>query len=227
MPYLDQPWRPPVEFPEGEWVPEMGHRSWLDRHSGLEHAAWVKRDGLEPGDVEALQALQPNDKSKYLKVLGADIGSVQRDGFLYANFMEDLKQAAPISDRDTGADAAADRVVERMKAMGMTSASLDEHHGGPPVGRSPRPWRAVMNWLSSLLYKVGRFLVNSIEAFLVLARDLLGAAANKTTVSFSASIPPAVSFDIGFDYFTDRENWATFKQFIDAILDQVGKLVES
>lgn len=227
MPYLDQPWRPPEEFSEGEWVPEMDQRGWLDRHRDLPHASWVKLDGLANEDAEYLQGtnLSDDERRKYLKALGADIGSAQRDGFFYANFLEQLKRAAPLSTGDPAADKAADDVVERMKAMGFTSANLDERHGGPPTGKSPRPWRAVMNWLSGLVRKVGQFLVNAAQAFGVLARDLISDAASQTTISFSASIPPAIAFSISLEYFKDSSKWKKFKEFIDAILEQMEGLV--
>jgi hypothetical protein len=226
MTYLDRPWRPPEEFPAGDWVPEMDHRDWLDRHRGLGRVPWVNRDGLSDADRQQLATLAPTVKAEYLRVLGGDIGSVQRDGFLYANFLEELKRHTPEPDGDEDADKAADRVVERMKAMGLVSASLDEQDGGPPKHQSPRPWRAVMNWLSGLLQKVGRFLVNSIEAFTILAKGLFGDAAEQASVSFSASIPPAVSFAVNAAFFTDTETWRHFKEFIDAILKQMGKIVE-
>src|SRR5215472_11257560 len=214
MPYLDQPWRPPEEFSEGEWVPETDQRGWLDRHRDLPHASWVKLDGLAPEHAEYLQGanLPDDERRRYLRALGADIGSAQRDGFFYANFLEQLKQAAPLSTDDPDADKAADNVVERMKVMGFTSANLDERHGGPPKGNSPRPWRAVMKWLSSLVRKVGRFLVNAAQAFGVLARNLIADAPSKTAISFSASIPPAIAFSIDFDYFTDSSKWKKFRE---------------
>jgi hypothetical protein len=227
MPYLDQPWRPPEEFSEGEWVPEMDQRGWLDRHRGLRCASWVKLDGLTDDDASYLQGtnVPDDDRRKYLKALGADIGSAQRDGFFYANFLEQLKQAATRSTGDLDADKAADQIVERMKAMGFTSASLDERHGGPPKGNSPRPWRAVMKWLSSLVRKVGRFLLNAAQAFGVLARNLIADVPSRAAIAFSASIPPAIAFEIDFDYFTDVNRWKMFKEFIDAILGQMEEIV--
>lgn len=227
MPYLDQHYRPPEEFPPGEWVPEMDQHGWLDRHRDLQHDSWVKLDGLTDSDAVYLQNtnLPDDERRKYLRALGADIGSAQRDGFFYANFLEQLKRAAPLSTDDPGADKAADQVVERMKAMGFTSAKLDEQRGGPPKGNSPRPWRAVMKWLSSLVRKVGRFLVNAAQAFGVLARDLISDAPGQTAISFSASIPPAIAFSISFEYFTDSSKWKMFKEFTNAILEQIEELV--
>lgn len=226
MTYLDRPWRPPEEFPAGDWVPEMDHHDWLDRHRSLGRVPWVKRNGLSDGDRQHMQSLAPTEKAEYLRVLGGDIGSVQRDGFLYANFLEEMKQSIPGPGGDEEANKAADKVIERMKAMGMVSASLDEQDGGPPKGQSPRPWRAVMNWLWKLLQKVGRFLLNSIESFVTLAKGILGEAADQASVSFSASIPPAVSFEIDAAYFTSPDTWKKFKEFFDAILNQMEKVVE-
>jgi hypothetical protein len=232
MPYLNQRW-PPEDFPEGDWVPEIDRPGWIARHSNLPHASWVKREGLTPDDVTHFRSLpspstspQYDERLKYLEALGADIGSVQRDGYFYGNFLEQLKQAAPQSVGDSAADEAADTVVERMKAMGFTTANLPEHYGGPPERKSLRPWKAVMNWLSGLLHKVGRFLTNSIRAFAVLARGLFVGAVNQMSVSFSASIPPAIGFDIQLAYFTDDSQWDMFNRFTDAILTEIEKLVE-
>jgi hypothetical protein len=226
MPYLNQPWRPPEEFPEGQWVPEIDQRGWLDRHRDLPHASWVRLDGLTDSDASYLGTdLSDDERSRYLKALGADIGSAQRDGFFYANFLEQLKRAAPLSAGDADADNAAGEVVERMQAMGFASASLDEEHGGPPKGNSPRPWRAVMKWLGGLIRKVGQFLANAAHAFAVLVRHLLVDVSSRAAIAFSASIPPAISFEIDLEYFTDSGKWKKFKEFIDAILEQMEKIV--
>jgi len=169
---------------------------------------------------------QYDERLKYLGTPGADIGSGGRDGYFYANFLEQLKQAAPISVGDAAADDVADNVVERMKAMGFTSANWPEQYGGPPERKSPRPWKAVMNWLSGLLHKVGRFLANSIRAFAVLASGLFVGAVNQMSASFSASIPPSVGFDIQLAYFIDDSQWDMFNQFTDAILTEMERLVE-
>jgi hypothetical protein len=230
MPYPDESQeRPTQERPDPDlWVPEMDRSGWDDRHDGLSHDVWIKRDGLTPDALTTLQLLAPNEKLKHLVALGGDIGSVQRDGFLYANFLEQLKQTAPLSENDTdetAANNAADDVVNRMKTMGLTSAHWDEKDGGPPKGASPRPWRSVADWLWGLLNKVGRFLVDSIEAFMALARDLLlDAQSHQPAIAFSASIPPAIEFEISIAYFTDRNKWSILKDFINAILKEMGKL---
>jgi hypothetical protein len=227
MPYLDQPWRPPEEFAQGEWVPELDQHDWLDRHRDLPHASWVKLDGLTDDDAEYLQStnLSADERRKYLKALGADIGSAQRDGFFYTNFLEQLKRAAPLSTDDPDADKAAGEVIERMKVMGFTSANLDEQHGGPPKGNSPRPWRAVMKWLSSLTRKVWQFLVNAAQTFGALARRFTADTKSHATISFSASIPPAIAFDVDLEYVIDSNKWKLFKEFLNDIWAQMEKLV--
>jgi hypothetical protein len=158
--------------------------------------------------------------------LGADIGSVQRDGYFYANFLEQLKLAAPVSVGDAAADQVADDVVERMKTMGFTSANLPEQDGGPPERKSLRPWKEVMKWLLRQLRKVGQFLSNSIQAFAILAGNLVVEAANKISVAFSAGFPLAVvGFEIELSYITDGTTRDILKRFIDAILDEAEKLL--
>lgn len=225
MPYLDQPWRPPEEFPAGEWLPEIDQRGWQDRHRGLRYASWVRRDGLTREDASQLQNINGDEKNKYFEALGADIGSAQRDGFLYANFLECLKRSAPVSDNDSNADQAADDVVERMKTMGLASAYLDERQGGPPSPQSLRPWRAVMNWLLSLLRNVRRFLVNAVEAFRALVRGLTKDVASQIFISFSASIPPAITFGINLQQAEDKDLWNRFTGFATAMQEQMENLL--
>jgi hypothetical protein len=63
---------------------------------------------------------------------GTDIGSVQRDGFFYANLLEKLKLAAPVSADDTPADEEADAVVERMKIIGFRAPTYQRTRAGRP-----------------------------------------------------------------------------------------------
>jgi hypothetical protein len=228
MPYLDQPWQyGQKQFNKGEWVPEMDLNNWIERHKDLKYPAWAKSEGLTPDDLTNLQLLPPNQKREYLRELGADIGSAQRDGFLYANFLEQLKEAVPVSPSESEkADEVADNVVNRMNTLGLTSAkSLSEEQGGPPKSASPRSFQKVMNWLMGLLNKVGRFLLNSIEVFGALARDLfLDVRSQLKAIAFTASIPPGLSFEISPEYFTDYRNWRILKPFIEKILEHMGKL---
>jgi hypothetical protein len=60
----------------------------------------------------------------YLSVLGADLGSVQRDNFFYTNFVEQLKQSPD--------DATADKVVRTMEELGFASVKWPASVGGPP-----------------------------------------------------------------------------------------------
>jgi hypothetical protein len=238
MSYLEKRW-PPAQFSEGDWVPEIGLSRWTDRHSNLPHASWTKQTGLTNDDADYLKSLTPPAPSPsgeplqsnvwldYLEALGADIGSVQRDGYFYANFLEQLKQAAPVSVGDAAADEVADNVVERMKTMGFTSADLPEQYGGPPERKSLRPWRDVMKWLLRQLRKVGQFLTNSMQAFGELVGNLVVEAANKISVAFSAGFPLAViGFEIELAYLTDGTTRDILNRFINAILDEAEKLFE-
>jgi hypothetical protein len=239
MPYLERRW-PPAEFNEGDWVPEINPSRWAERHRGLSYASWVKQGGLTDSDALDLQALKPppispgkplpqvqNDWLNHLMTLGADIGNVQRDGYFYANFLEQLKQAAPVSVGDAAADQVADDVVERMRTMGFTSANLPEQLGGPPERKSLRPWRDVMKWLLGLLRKVGEFLAKSMQAFGLLVSSLAIEAANKISVAFSAGFPLAVvGFEIELAYITDGTTRDILNRFINVIIDEAEKLFE-
>jgi hypothetical protein len=61
MTYLDRPWRPPEEFAAGDWVPEVDHRDWLDRHRGLGRVPLVKQEGLSDADRQSLESLMPTE----------------------------------------------------------------------------------------------------------------------------------------------------------------------
>lgn len=241
MPYLEWRW-PPVGFNEGDWVPEVDLPRWAERHRGLSYAFWVKQGGLTDSDAQHLKGLTPpkvepgkpltplqgnNDWLNHLMALGADIGNVQRDGYFYANFLEQLKQAAPVSAGDAAADQVADDVVERMRTMGFTSANLPEQLGGPPERKSLRPWKGVMKWLLRLLRKVGEFLAKSMQAFGLLVSSLAIEAANKISVAFSAGFPLAViGFEIELAYITDGTTRDILNRFINVIIDEAEKFFE-
>jgi hypothetical protein len=202
---------------------------WISRHSNLSlSSAWVRSEGLTPDVLTNLQLLPPDLKRDYLETLGADIGSAQRDGFLYANFFEQLKQAVPAStssDEINKADEAAGDVVNRMITIGLTSTRWSPSQGGPPAPTSSRPWRKVMEWLMELLNKVGRFLLKTIETFWALARNLFHDIRSQLKgIAFEATFPPGLSFEISPEYFTDYNNWTILKPFIEKILEHMGKL---
>jgi hypothetical protein len=229
LPYLDhESWVPPSgrPIPPYTWIPELDGPGWNERHPDPSAPDdWIRKEGLTADALLNLQLLPPNEKEKRLLTLGADIGSVQRDSVLYTNFLEQLKLVAPLSTKPPAvkaANQAADDVVTRMKMMGLTSVNWSPDQGGPPREASLRPWRDVVDWLWRQLAKVGRFLANSIEAFMALARDLVLDAL--TAISFSVSIPPALGFEIDPNYFTDNKKWSILKRFIDAILTETEKL---
>jgi hypothetical protein len=240
MPYRETQW-PPAEFEVGDWVPETDLSGWVNRHSqlrdssGVRHDSWVNQTGLTEPDKRYLEQLAPlssqplesNERLKHLLVLGADIGSVRRDGYFYANFLEQLKQAAPISAGDAAADEVADNVVERMKTMGFTSANLREPYGGPPDRKSLRPWKGVMKWLLGLIRKAGQFLLKAMRAFAVLAAELAVDAASKIAVGFSVGFSLAdIQFEIELAYLTDNTKWEIFRRFGDAMLGETEKLLQ-
>jgi hypothetical protein len=82
-----------------------------------------------------------------------------------------------------------------------------------------------MNWLSGLIRNVGRFLVNSIQAFRVLASGFFANVASQIFISFSASIPPAIALGINLQDVEDSSRWDMFRRFTDAILEQMETIV--
>src|SRR5215813_9040953 len=144
MPYLQADWSVvkadghTQPAPKGLWVPERDWAGWQRREQDLPFAyRWREeaiRSGEEPYQFAALAAPQPksnpslvlNDEQRanYLKVLGADLGSVQRDNFFYTNFVEKLKQSPN--------DATADDAIRTMEELDFASIKWPEVVGGPP-----------------------------------------------------------------------------------------------
>lgn len=83
----------------------------------------------------------------------------------------------------------------------------------------------VMKWLSGLLRKVGQFLVNSLRAFAILAKNLFGDDLKDSAVSFNAGVSPGIGFQINVHPFVNRDKWKAFKDFTDAMLGEIEKLV--
>jgi hypothetical protein len=130
----DGPWN------DREWIPELGRKPWRERDNERPlRRSWTRREGPTPADLVELSQLPLEERLRHLWALGSDIGSVQRDGLLYANLLEQLKNA--VGEDEAHNDAAADNAVARMKAWRLSSAEMPSDVGGPPQPASPLPWR--------------------------------------------------------------------------------------
>jgi hypothetical protein len=220
VPYLDAPWHVPPDkvvapsFPReiasGVWVPEHDLLGWSERHINLPHSdVWVRRSESTEGGLEELRRLPSTVKEDYLDCLGRDIGSAHRDGFLYGNLLEQLKQG-PLE------DTAADALVDRMEAMRFTSALWTEPQGGPPLGESPRSWRRLGDWLLEQIGKLGEFLVSMIDPYLTLVADF-ARNPNNPLASISIGIPPQLGFEFAPADLADPAKWKVVIDFLKAI----------
>lgn len=214
MPYLDGNWMSDRdEIPAGMWIPETNWDRWSSRGRDRPLRQLWDREP-EPYAAPDLwesefAKLRESEQDKYLEILGRDIGSVQRDGLFYSNFVERLKNSP--------SDSLADEIVNRMQTLGFVSAMWPYAVGGPPPHESPRPWKTVLDWLLKLLSKVGKFLLNAV-AFTTVTLRHLGLSA----VAVSVGWPLSVSFEFPPDLFRDPPTWNRARMFLDNILTEMG-----
>jgi hypothetical protein len=218
MPYVDpEGIRPDEVTPEpiaaGLWVPEFDWEGWKRRGVGLAHRdMWDRDRDVARDELEQLTKLSDDSRDLYLKVLGQDLGSVQRDTLFYSNWLEQLKQ----SPNDTTADA----VFEAMKQLHFTSADWEGKPGGPPRGQSPRPFRATLNWLLGLLAKVGKILLKIADA--------LVAMLSKEGPSLSVSIgafPPSFGVDVSTTLFNTSRLWDCLHRFLENAQAELARAI--
>jgi hypothetical protein len=194
--------------PAGEWVPELGWKSWHSRASGPSTPPWRRR----PGPDEPAQWADDvfGEKDWVRDTLARDIGAARRDAHLYSNMIEQLK--------NNPSDVEAECVIAKMQGLGMASASWPTDVGGPPPHQSLRLFRPVLKWLLGLLKQVGQFLLRCLEKVMRLADRWLSGA------SFSVGIPPDISFDLSPEIFgdADRSRWKDAIRFIENALDELA-----
>ena len=197
------------------WLPERQFQRWQARGVNLPlRDSWLQEGGPEDWEMDSLRQGAETQRSAYLEALGANVGSVQRDGLFYINLLEELKNS--IGSNESSNDMAADRVVERMKILGFASCSYSETQGGPPQGQSPRPWRKVLDWLLGLQAQVIEFFTSAAEAFRTLLDDF-ARNLNTTLPGIAVGIlPPSVGLEFGVDVFLSpavRTAYRTFEVF--------------
>jgi len=225
--YLNESWAPPNESPwgDGEWVPELGRKRWRERGPGCRlRTSWVRRDRPSPADLTVLSQLPLEERLQHLWALGSDIGSIERDGLLYANLLEQLKNAVTSTGDDEADDVrndeAADEVLARMRAWGLSSVDMLPEVGGPPRPASPVPWRKLMDWLLSRLRDIGEILLKLIDVFWALVKDIAGAT------SISISVDVGLTPTLGFSFKPgDTTTWEWLKKFLGRMWDELGAAV--
>jgi hypothetical protein len=215
MPYLDRDWMlDSGEFlSAGTWIPETNWDRWQSRGVGRPlRLAWCQESGPDQTQRMEFERLNEAVQMEYLGVLGRDIGSVQRDGLFYSNFVESLKNSPT--------NLVADEVVDRMQMLGFASASWPFPVGGPPPHESPRPWKRVLDWLLKLLAKAGKFLLNCVEFAMVTLRPL-GASA----VAVGVAWPLSVSFEFPPELFQDPQGlgWSKARTVLDNIIAEMAE----
>ena len=221
--YLIESWLPsPDESPwdDGEWVPELDRKGWRERGPGCRlRTSWVRQDRPTSTDLTALSQLPLEERLQHLWALGSDIGSIERDGLLYANLFEQLKNAVTgDNEADDGRNnEAADEVVARMRAWGLSSADMPPVVGGPPEPVSPVPWRKLMDWLLSRLRDVGEVLLKLVDVFWALVKDFAGATSISVSVDVGLTPTLGVSFKPG-----NTAMWEWLKKFLGRVWDELG-----
>jgi len=194
-------------------VPETRWEDWKQRGLGLPlRAAWTNVSGLTDQYLRRFDALDEGTQLRYFALLGRDMASVQRDGLIYFNAIERLKNEPT--------DTVADEVVEHLRKLGFTSIDMPEPVGGPPTGESPRPFGKVLDWLIKQLAKVGRFLLNAV-AFITTRLNDLGLS----SVALQIGWPVAVSLEFPPNLFRDPPRWRKAKELIDNFLTDMGDKV--
>jgi hypothetical protein len=217
MPYLDAPWTKPDEvrpevFPAGLWVPERDWEGWMHRGEGLTFRNMWDRDRVIPRtELQQLRSLPEDNLNLYLRVLGQDLGSVQRDSLFYWNSLEKLK----LSQDESTADA----VVEAMDKLGFASVKWPANVGGPPPHQSPRPVDRVLKWLLGLLAKVGKILLK--------IADVLVASLEKYGVDVSVAIgafPPSIGADVSTTLWQNEVVWTAVHGFLNSAQDALAAI---
>jgi hypothetical protein len=183
MPYLDQDHTfngDPTPTRKGTWVPEINRQDWEQRSTGLPlRDAWTHESGPTHLQMANFDQQPENVQQQYYKALARDMASAQRDGLFYFNALERLKNEPN--------DTVADEVIDRLEDLGFMSIGLPEEAGGPPPGRSPRPFKKVLEWLMQQLAKVGRFLLNA-AAFITNRLYDLGLSAVAVSIGWSPQV---------------------------------------
>jgi hypothetical protein len=220
MPYLDADWErepepgyPPERVQAGVWVPERHWDEWKRRREGLSFGeVWVRQGLIPRGQLGGLAWLSEEDRERHLIALGRDLGSVQRDGFFYGNFLEQLKRSPD--------DTTADKVVDTMIELGFTSPRWLPTIGGPPLGKSPRLWKDVLDWLLRNLAKVGKFILNAAD---VLVATLAEELRTLSAVAVGAVPLPSLGVEFSMELFQKESAWTAVHKCLENLHDEFAR----
>lgn len=213
-----------MSYVRGMWTPEVTRDDWHVRGERAPlRESWLGIDGADAGALTRLSRLPAEEKLVHLWVLAADIGEAQRDGLMYFNQLEWLKnQVQPIPRIEPRPstdpnDQWGDAVVDRMREWGFASVDRSPDAGGPPLGQSPRKWREVFGWLFGKIKDVGLFLLNAIQPFMTLVKDF------NVSVKISAiaigALPPSLGIEFEPNEVDDTMAWGILKRFLSEMLD--------
>jgi hypothetical protein len=211
MPYLDQDWMIGDKWlSAGTWVPERNWERWQEQEKELDAAQQGLLTWRRQRDITSFPTEADRLPAECLRVLASDMASAQRDGFIYANFIERLKNAP--------SDATTDEIVDDMRTLGFASADWPAAVGGPPPHKSSRPFGKVLDWLFRNAAKVGKFVLNCVN-FVLLALPAGGISA----VAVGIGLPVQVSVEFSPELLTNPEGWQKLRDFVDKWWAEFGK----
>jgi hypothetical protein len=193
----------------GTWVPERNWDRWQAQEKGLDAQHRNLLTWRRVADITSFPTEADKLPDDCLRVLASDMASAQRDGFIYANFIDRLKNAP--------SDAMADNIVDDMRTLGFASADWPAAVGGPPPHESPRPFGKFLDWLFRNAAKVGKFVLNCVN-FVLLALPAGGLSA----VAVGIGLPVQVSVEFSPELLTDPAGRERLRDFVNRWWEELG-----
>lgn len=218
MPYLQEDWSV-VEpdgrterVPRGLWIPERDWVGWRLRGLDVPLAYRWREEQVRAAEepYRLPRTLTLPEEQTHLRALGGDLGSVQRDGFFYANFVEQLKRSPT--------DETATDVIRTMESLDFASVRWPQSVGGPPPHCSPWPWRPVLNWLWTNLRKVGAIILKIADT---LVGILIGGGLGVSAVTVSAGLTPQIGVEFSTELFNSRF-WVPVREFLERSQEEIA-----
>lgn len=230
MPYIEDIWRPETgDRPP----PRTAHSTEVERLRGL----WRAKRDLLLDEVEGGLAHTADAIPEVLQELGRDAARAQRDGWLYWNFLEQLKSGGlvlpvegylthgPDDEKTSPEDiqqetirlnVLAGRIATRMMHLEMASMAFESGPEAPPPKTASRPFREFMKWLLRKLGDVTYFLCRIAEVFSRLVHQLFGGdrLVGELHLALSVGIPPSISVNFDPYWVVDGTAWEAVRGFI-------------